>query len=449
MSDRRLNDTLNALRTDVDHLPLADSSAVRARGTQRTRRQAVGASLAVVALVAGAVGISGALTGNNNAEERLPAEPTVNTKVAIGPELLLAVEDLPAVYPQQTYFLHETLVGNGSAAASQRDLTVCGQPPAGGTSPERTLLRTFPITGHFGSMWQWVAQYADAEAAQQAFTQLESGCPVKNGSKQPLANGLPGGATGFQTSIYMAQPDREPFAEITSVVRHGDAVVVLEISASSMIKELINLNRFDAAVIVATERIASRSVAVPDPTVETRKPIGESKAVLLGVKELPTFPNQPFSAGDTFVQATTADAEQLGLIVCGTPPDGGVTADSATLRTFGTDLDIRMWQWVAQYANVTEAEAAVAALSSACAGKGATPVDISKTATMPGVHAAVRSSQFSADPGSDFNASVTGIVRQGDVVVVLGLNGMLRETEVDMDAFDAAVASAAQRLSTI
>ena len=61
MSDR-LHDTLSTLRTDVDSMPLADSSAVRARGAQRTRRQAVGTSLAVVALVAGAVGISGALT---------------------------------------------------------------------------------------------------------------------------------------------------------------------------------------------------------------------------------------------------------------------------------------------------------------------------------------------------------------------------------------------------
>jgi hypothetical protein len=75
MSDR-LRDTLSTLRTDVDHLPLADSSAVRARGTQRTRRQAVGTSLAVVALVAGAVGIGSALTGTNKAETQLPANRT-------------------------------------------------------------------------------------------------------------------------------------------------------------------------------------------------------------------------------------------------------------------------------------------------------------------------------------------------------------------------------------
>jgi hypothetical protein len=263
MSDR-LHDTLSALRTDVDHMPLADSSAVRARGTQRTRRQAVGTSLAVVALVAGAVGISGALTGTNKADN-LPADPTVS------------------------------------------------QSPS------------------------------------------------------------------------------------------------------------------------------------PAPTVETRETIGTD--LLIGANELPTFPNQPFSIGKTFDQATTADTQEEFLTVCGGLPSGGVTPDSAVLRTFVTDLDVRMWQWVAQYAAITDAEDAVAMLSNNCSDKGAEPVDISNTAAMPPVHTAVRSSQFSAEPESEFNGSVYGIIRQGDVVVVLGLNGMLRETDVDFDAFDASVASAAERLS--
>jgi hypothetical protein len=261
MSDR-LHDTLSALRTDVDSMPLADSSAVRARGAQRTRRQAVGTSLAVVALVAGAVGIGSALTGTNKAETNLPAERTTTA-----------------------------------------------------------------------------------------------------------------------------------------------------------------------------------------PTVETRDPIGQGP-VLLSPKELPTFPNQPFSAGETFVEATAADAEELGLVVCGGPPNGGVTAESAALSTFITDLDIRMWQWVAQYATVAEAEAAVDGLTSTCARNGADPIDIKNAPSMPAVDTALRSAQFSAEPQSEFNGSVAGIVRQGDVVSVLGLNGMLRESDVDMDAFDASVVSAAERLTT-
>jgi hypothetical protein len=257
MSDR-LHDTLATLRTDVDSMPLADSSAVRARGAQRTRRQAVGTSLAVVALVAGAVGISGALTGDNNKAENLPADHTTTA-----------------------------------------------------------------------------------------------------------------------------------------------------------------------------------------PTVETREAIGTD--LLIGAKQLPSFPNQPFTTGETLDQATTAGTEERGLAVCGGPPSGGVPPESAVLRTFITDLDIRMWQWVAQYATVAEADAAVAALTSSCARNGAAPVDVSSAPSMPAVDTALKSAQFSADQGSEFNGSVAGIVRQGDVVMVLGLTGMLRESDVDMDAFDASLVSAAER----
>jgi len=116
MSDR-LHDTLSALRTDVDHMPLADSSAVRARGTQRTRRQAVGTSLAVVALVAGAVGISGALTGTNKATD-LPADRTTTTttaerKLALATDPYLRGEDLAGIGP------YEALQRNGEAPSQQ------------------------------------------------------------------------------------------------------------------------------------------------------------------------------------------------------------------------------------------------------------------------------------------------------------------------------------------
>jgi hypothetical protein len=258
MSDR-LHDTLSALRTDVDSTPLADSSVVRARGNQRTRRQAVGTALAVVALIAGAVGIGGALTGNNNAEAPLPA-----TKPAIGPEMLLTVDDLPTIQ-SRTFFLHETLAGDRRADAAQRKLTVCGQPPAGGTTPKRSLLRTFPSNSHDGSMWQWVAQYADSDAAQKAFTELESGCPLKPGNKQPVANGLPQGATGFQASSFTVDANSNAFADVTGVTRHGDAVVVLGLSAY-VPEAQVDLDAFDAAVIVATERIASRLTPADEET---------------------------------------------------------------------------------------------------------------------------------------------------------------------------------------
>ena len=253
MSDR-LHDTLATLRTDVDRTPLADSSAVRARGTQRTRRQAVGISLAVVALVAGAVGIGGALTGTNKADTQLPADHTTTA-----------------------------------------------------------------------------------------------------------------------------------------------------------------------------------------PTAEDMR----GEIVLLSPAELPTFPNQPFSIGETLDPATTADTQERFLTMCGTPPSGGRAPASAVLRVFTTELDVSMWQWVALYPSPAEARSAVAALSAACTDKGAIPVDVG-TSEMPD---AIRAGQFSADPGSDYHGEVVGVVRMGPVVTVLGLRGMLKESDVDFAAFDASLSNAAGRLS--
>jgi hypothetical protein len=263
MSDR-LHDTLSSLRTDVDHMPLADSSAVRARGNQRTRRQAVGTSLAVVALVAGAVGIGGALTGTNKAND-LPADPT----------------------------------------------------PTGSVSP------------------------------------------------------------------------------------------------------------------------------TPDPTVETRPEIGTE--LLLEPADLPPVPNQTFAVGQTFDPATSADAKEQFLTVCGSPPSGAQTPDLALLRTFPSDLDAFMWQWVAQYPTTGDAETAFGALTNACSaepGQTVTPL------SLPAEASGIRASKFSAEPNSEYNGGITGVVRQGDVVLVVGLRGMLRDGDVDLDAFDAAVVRAAERVAT-
>jgi hypothetical protein len=75
MPDDKLTLTLDSLRSDVERTPLADSRTVRRRGDRRTRNQAVGGSLAVVALVAGAVGLYGGLGGDKRAT-RIPASPT-------------------------------------------------------------------------------------------------------------------------------------------------------------------------------------------------------------------------------------------------------------------------------------------------------------------------------------------------------------------------------------
>ncbi len=100
----RLTLTLDALRSDVERTPLADSLTVRRRGDQRTRRQAVGGALAAVAVVAGAAGIIGS-TGSIDRADAPPATtgPTATTQVeqplALAAEPLLTPDDLGAVGP--------------------------------------------------------------------------------------------------------------------------------------------------------------------------------------------------------------------------------------------------------------------------------------------------------------------------------------------------------------
>jgi hypothetical protein len=71
-----MTNTLDTLRSDVERIPLSDSLTVRRRGDRRTRNQAVGGALAVVALVAGAAGIYGGLGGDDEASNIPAISPT-------------------------------------------------------------------------------------------------------------------------------------------------------------------------------------------------------------------------------------------------------------------------------------------------------------------------------------------------------------------------------------
>lgn len=99
MTDRptdRIADTLTALRTDIDRVPLAGSGSVRRRGEVRTRNQVIGSSLAVVALVAGAIGIGAGFTGGDDRSTRIPASPspTAETQRALAADPFFAEGDV-------------------------------------------------------------------------------------------------------------------------------------------------------------------------------------------------------------------------------------------------------------------------------------------------------------------------------------------------------------------
>lgn len=119
--------TLEALRSDVERTPLADSLAVRRRGDQRTRRQAVGGALVVVAMVAGAVGyLTGGLTGDDEGLPPATGGPTASATV----EPTYALADNPFMTAEDMSNL-----GEYQAAGS---LVAAGQPETPG-DPECTV----------------------------------------------------------------------------------------------------------------------------------------------------------------------------------------------------------------------------------------------------------------------------------------------------------------------
>ena len=90
-----MTNTLDTLRSDIERLPLSDSLTVRRRGDRRTRNQAVGGALAVVALVAGAAGIYGGLGGDDEGTNIPAVSPTpTESPLSLAADPLLKATDL-------------------------------------------------------------------------------------------------------------------------------------------------------------------------------------------------------------------------------------------------------------------------------------------------------------------------------------------------------------------
>ncbi|MGH8970757.1 MAG: hypothetical protein ACRDV1_12490 [Actinomycetes bacterium] len=177
----RIHETLSTLRTDTERTRLADASAVRHRGNQRTRRQAVATSLAVVVLVAGVIGIAGGLTGDRRASD-LPADPPSATTsvtdervLALSADPFLQDGDLTGIGPYgdfrdsgdaPTTQLLQCIDATASGGSGERRSTVLFEPDIGeptvhehvlrfdGTAPAAMLAaRAFVarLTGEFGT----------------------------------------------------------------------------------------------------------------------------------------------------------------------------------------------------------------------------------------------------------------------------------------------------------
>ncbi len=235
----KLTLTLDALRSDVERNPLADSQTVRRRGDQRTRRQAVGGALAVVALVAGAAGLLGGVGGDDRATQ-LPATqtptptPTTTATATIADQPFVGADDLTGLgdYDQTGPFLD-------SGEAVTDDPKVCGVHPSGWGAAE-VVSRRYYQDGSEARIDEYVLRFDDPGQATAALLRPQSdlaGCPTvarADGtvdSRHRTNAPVPGADTSSR--LFTPTVASEPgYQEVVAVPAADTIVVVLEWRAS-------------------------------------------------------------------------------------------------------------------------------------------------------------------------------------------------------------------------
>ena len=237
--DDRMMLTLDALRKDVERTPLADSLTVRRRGDQRTRRQAVGGALAVVALVAGAAGIYGGLDGNRRATE-IPASPSPSAEptLDLAPDPFLPVEALTGFggYDQAGPFID---------ASQEPDIAPeqCATRPGGWGASQVQATRYYQ-DGSEAEIREYVLRFDDTHNAQQAalkraYGDLVAVCPATVDPNEGTLTTrysveIPGfGLAAIRSSRYFVpEAASEPSYYEVATAHQGNVVVVLEWQAS-------------------------------------------------------------------------------------------------------------------------------------------------------------------------------------------------------------------------
>src|SRR5512134_3288710 len=161
----RIEETLSALRVDIDRVGLPDSGSIRRRGDQRTRHQVIGTTLAALAVVAGAIGVTANLAGDDRSLQGPPAEqPSVSTTQ----QPLLTLADDPLLRPDDigTIGVYEGWDLNASPDAADQMLSLCVSKPSdlGGTDTVSGLY--YNVLD--GTFTEHVLRFPDAAAAQDA-----------------------------------------------------------------------------------------------------------------------------------------------------------------------------------------------------------------------------------------------------------------------------------------
>lgn len=243
----RIQETLRTLQPDIDRVGLADSAAVRRRGDRRTRNQAVGAGAAVLAVVAGVVGVAGGLTGDRQAVEGPPATdgPTVSTSQEPEPELALAAA--PFLAPADLTGLGGyDRVGPFVDAGREPEILPeqCAARPGGWGAAEVRSTRYYQ-DGSEAEVRAYVLEFAtEAAAVQAALKRAYSDLATCPATIDPSAGtlrtrdpemppGLPLNSAVRQSRYFVPEVASEPsYYEVASAHR-ANVVVVLEWQASA------------------------------------------------------------------------------------------------------------------------------------------------------------------------------------------------------------------------
>jgi len=234
----RVQETLLSLRVDTDRTAPADSVSVRRRGDQRSRHQAVGSALPVAALLAGAIGISGSLGGNDRADAP-PANPTVSTtRQSIAPQPFLAPTDLTNLggYDGVGPFID---AGEAPPVPDARDCRV--RPAQWGAAEVRG--DRYYQEGSDAQVFEYVLRFDDAADAEQAalkraYTDLVATCPATvdptegtlSTRESVLVPGLDGAVR--HSRYFVPEFASEPNYYEVATAHQGTVLVVLEWRAS-------------------------------------------------------------------------------------------------------------------------------------------------------------------------------------------------------------------------
>jgi hypothetical protein len=229
--------TLDTLRSDVERTPLSDSLTVRRRGDRRTRNQAVGGTLAVVALVAGAAGIYGGLGGDDEATN-IPA-------VTSTPEPTLALASDPLLRPSDFTELGRYASGGPLLAAPQApDLN----PPAeacqvrpNAWGAQQTYAKSYYQDGSTLGILEVVLRYDTSAEAKTALDQPGTDlalCPEPDPADGSLEVRPPETMPGVGDGVHLARyftptAASEPSYYEVAAARTSNVVVVLTWAADA------------------------------------------------------------------------------------------------------------------------------------------------------------------------------------------------------------------------